>query len=145
VVIYCAVIYIPWAILITIYSEQIGAEIWTVFSCIHLDQYAELLRRLSCDTVPEFVTRQPAHGLHCCVRTKWEREENTKSLNTNSWWDWEVIKKTGKLIKHYAMKACGGVDVWIHIFLTSAALPPVLTGEEVGWTPEPVLDDVEKR
>jgi hypothetical protein len=27
VVIYCAVIYIPWAILITIYSEQIGAEI----------------------------------------------------------------------------------------------------------------------
>jgi hypothetical protein len=24
------------------------------------------------------------------------------------------------LIKHYAMKVYGGVDVWIHIFLTSA-------------------------
>jgi hypothetical protein len=52
------------------------------------------------------------------------------------------------------MKVYGGVDVWIHIFLTlalvvewltshAASLPPgkeplVPTGMEVGWTQEPV-------
>jgi hypothetical protein len=30
------------------------------------------------------------------------------------------VKLSLCLIKHYAMKAYGGVDVWIHIFLTSA-------------------------
>jgi hypothetical protein len=39
-----------------------------------------------------------------------------------------VVRKKGKvvpvlnLIKHYAMKAYGGVDVYIHIFLTSAVV-----------------------
>jgi hypothetical protein len=48
------------------------------------------------------------------------------------------------------MKAYGGLDVSIHIFVTSAlaltewsasrpaALRPVSIGYEVGWTPEPV-------
>jgi hypothetical protein len=59
------------------------------------------------------------------------------------------------LIKHYAMRAYGGVDVSIHIFLTSALLGgewsasrpgrfipgkelPVPIVQEVGWTPGPV-------
>jgi hypothetical protein len=48
------------------------------------------------------------------------------------------------------MKAYGGVDVYIHIFLTSAlaggsghlhapvALPPEKEPSEVGWTPDSV-------
>jgi hypothetical protein len=48
-VIYCAVIYISWEILITIHTVHTGAENWTVFSRIDLDQYTELLRRFSCE------------------------------------------------------------------------------------------------
>jgi hypothetical protein len=60
-----------------------------------------------------------------------------------------------ELIMHYAMKAYGGVDVYIHIFLTSSLVggewsasrpgrftpgkdTPVPIGLEVGWTSEPV-------
>jgi hypothetical protein len=55
------------------------------------------------------------------------------------------------IVRLYAMKACGGVDVYIHIFLTSALLevscqihtpaakePPVLIEWESGYAPEPV-------
>jgi hypothetical protein len=28
--------------------------------------------------------------------------------------------RCAQLIKHYAMKMFGGVDVWVHVFLTSA-------------------------
>jgi hypothetical protein len=61
------------------------------------------------------------------------------------------------LIKHYAMKAYGGVDVWIHIFLTSALVRGEWSASSPGrfipsthWIGDWVdhrsgLDDVEKR
>jgi hypothetical protein len=65
-------------------------------------------------------------------------------------------------MKHYAMKAYGGVDVWIYVFLTSvlaggewsASRPGLFTPRERtpgtnwigGWVgPRAGLDDVEKR
>jgi hypothetical protein len=58
-------------------------------------------------------------------------------------------------VKHFAMKAYEGVDIWILICLSSALVggewsgssparftpgekPPVSVGYEVEWTPEPV-------
>jgi hypothetical protein len=56
--------------------------------------------------------------------------------------DSKKVKLSLCLIKHYAMKAYGGVDVWIHIFLNSAP--------GTHWIGDWVdtrtgLDDVEKR
>jgi hypothetical protein len=56
------------------------------------------------------------------------------------------------LIKHYAMKAYGGVDVWIHIFLTSALVGGEWSASRPGrftfigsWLgPRTSLDDVKK-
>jgi hypothetical protein len=58
------------------------------------------------------------------------------------------------LIKHHAMKMYGGVEVyiilelgtklrWVMSFTPQAALvpekePPVPTGQETGWAPEPI-------
>jgi hypothetical protein len=64
-----------------------------------------------------------------------------------------------QLIKHYAMKECGGVYVWIPIFLTSVLIggewyasdyfppgkrPPVHMGSETGWAPELLYNAKEK-
>jgi hypothetical protein len=60
--------------------------------------------------------------------------------------------KVPSVFKHCTMKAYGGVDVWTHVFLTSALVagewsrpalpsgkkPPVPIGKVAGWAPEPV-------
>jgi hypothetical protein len=75
---------------------------------------------------------------------------------------WMLQYKVVQLIKHYAMKAYGGVDIQIYIFLTlaiavgewSASRPRRFTPGEIapgshrigGWAdPRAGLDDLEKR
>jgi hypothetical protein len=49
--------------------------------------------------------------------------------------------KVVPVVKHYAMKTYGGVDVWIHVFMTSAQIG----GEWSASRPIAGLGDVERR